>query len=232
MFLGEVNSRKTGVFYGEGIWKWKLHEYSETKNNATFNELFQKVYTYLLVKQNTSALRILLPKKITKGTNTEVKAEFYNSSMQAITTPLINFEIIDTKQKKNKFQFSVANSHYQLSLGTLAPGSYNWTASTSHGGKSYIKKGTLFVEDIEMEKQFIKSDFSTLRSISTLSKGKLYPLSSSNQIINELLKRKDIATVSFEEKEVHSILDYILPLILICLIFGTEWFIKKWNGQY
>lgn len=232
LFLGEVNSRKTGVFYGEGIWKWKLHEYSETKNNATFNELFQKVYTYLLVKQNTSALRILLPKKITKGTNTEVKAEFYNSSMQAITTPLINFEIIDTKQKKNKFQFSVANSHYQLSLGTLAPGSYNWTASTSHGGKSYIKKGTLFVEDIEMEKQFIKSDFSTLRSVSTLSKGKFYPLSSSNQIINELLKRKDIATVSFEEKEVQSILDYILPLILICLIFGTEWFIKKWNGQY
>lgn len=232
LFLGEVNSRKTGVFYGEGIWKWKLHEYSETKNNATFNELFQKVYTYLLVKQNTSALRILLPKKITKGSNTEVKAEFYNSSMQAITTPLINFEIINSKQKKNKFQFSVANSHYQLSLGTLSPGSYNWTASTSHGGKNYIKKGTLFVEDIEMEKQFIKSDYSTLRAISAQSKGKFFTLSNSNKIIEELSKRKDIATVSFEEKEALSILDYILPLILICLVFGAEWFIKKWNGQY
>jgi hypothetical protein len=152
--------------------------------------------------------------------------------MQAITTPLINFEIINPKQKKNKFQFSVANSHYQLSLGTLSPGSYNWTASASHGGKNYIKKGTLFVEDIEMEKQFIKSDYSTLRAISAQSKGKFFTLSNSNKIIEELSKRKDIATVSFEEKEALSILDYILPLILICLVFGAEWFIKKWNGQY
>ena len=152
--------------------------------------------------------------------------------MQAITTPLINFELIDPKLKKYKFQFSVLNSNYQLSLGTLNPGTYTWTASTTHGGKNYVKKGALFVENTEIEKQFIKSDFSTLRSLSIQSKGKFFPLSKYQQIIDELKKRKDIATVSFEEKEANSIMDYILPLLLICFIFGAEWFIKKWNGQY
>ena len=232
LFLGEVNGRRTGVFYGEGIWKWKLHEYSETKNNTAFNELFQKVYTFLLIKQNTSALRVLLPKKTTKSVNTLIKAEFYNSSMQAITTPTINFELIDSRLKKNTFQFSVTNSHYQLSLGTLPQGTYTWKATTTHGEKNYLKKGTLFVDNIEVEKQFIKSDFSTLRSLAVQSKGKFFPLSKSQQIIEEIKKRKDIATVSYEEKEVTSILDFILPLIVICLVFGSEWIIKKWNGQY
>ena len=152
--------------------------------------------------------------------------------MQAITTPTINFELIDSRLKKNTFQFSVTNSHYQLSLGTLPQGTYTWKATTTHGEKNYLKKGTLFVDNIEVEKQFIKSDFSTLRSLAVQSKGKFFPLSKSQQIIEEIKKRKDIATVSYEEKEVTSILDFILPLIVICLVFGSEWIIKKWNGQY
>ena len=110
LFFGKRTQGHFGVFYGEGIWKWKFHEYSKTKDTKVVDQLFQKAFAYLLVKQNKSALHITLPRKFSTKEEVRIKAEFYNPSMELITTPSIEFELTNDNKKKSNYQFGVTSN--------------------------------------------------------------------------------------------------------------------------
>lgn len=232
LFFGEKNNRKYGVFFGEGIWRWKLNEYGRTKATANFEELIQKVSQFLVVKQNASSLRITLPRRFAKGEEVRIKAEFYNESLELITKPKISFTLTDEDNRKSNYEFGVTGNFYTLPLGTLKPGKYTWSASTSYDGKKHSKNGIFVVEDIEIEAIETSANHAILQQISTNSNGRFYNLANYSQLLNDLDKREDIVEMSYEESAFNDLLDYVWLLILICALLGAEWFIKRWNGAY
>ena len=54
LFFKDINGLKSGYFYGDGLWRWKLREYAENKNNNLFNELILKSIQYLTIKNDKS----------------------------------------------------------------------------------------------------------------------------------------------------------------------------------
>ena len=232
LFFGKRTEGNFGVFYGEGIWKWKFYEYSKSKDTKVVDQLFQKAFAYLLVKQNKSALHITLPRKFSSKEEVRIKAEFYNPSMELITTPSIQLELSNENKKKSNYQFGVTSNFYTLPLGTLAAGSYSWKASTVFNGKKHQKQGTFIVENQIIEQLDTKANHLLLRQIAANSNGKFFRLKNAEVLIPTIEAREDIASVSFEQKSTHNLLDYVWILILIIGLLGTEWFIKKWFGGY
>ncbi len=232
LFFGKRNQVGYGVFYGEGIWKWKFYEYAKTKDTRTVDQLFQKVFSYLLVKENKSALHVTLPRKFSAKEEVRIKAEFYNPSMELITSPEIKFELIDEHKKKYVYQFGITSNFYTLPLGTLYPGNYTWIASSVYGGKNHVKKGTFYVENEQIEQIDTKANHLLLRQISQQSNGKFFSLKESNNLLSIIENRDDIASVSYEQKSNLDLLDYAWILILILVLLSAEWFIKKWFGGY
>jgi hypothetical protein len=232
LFFGKRTEGNFGVFYGEGIWKWKFYEYSKSKDTKVVDQLFQKAFAYLLVKQNKSALHITLPRKFSSKEEVRIKAEFYNPSMELITTPSIQLELSNENKKKSNYQFGVTSNFYTLPLGTLAAGSYSWKASTVFNGKKHQKQGTFIVENQIIEQLDTKANHLLLRQIAANSNGKFFLLKNAETLIPTIEAREDIASVSYEQKSTHNLLDYVWILILIIGLLGTEWFIKKWFGGY
>ena len=232
LFFKSKGNKKTGVFYGEGVWRWKLYEFAKTSSNEAFDEIIQKSYNFMLNKENTSALRISLPNRFTSEDNIQLKAEFYNENMELTNKPLIQFNLTDSKQKKSVFQFAATNDYYTLSIGKLKPGKYTWTATTNYRAKKYQKQGVFFVEEQQIEAFDVKANHGTLRQLAVQSKGKFYSLSSASDIFQELKTKPEITTVSFEETTTHNLLDYGWILTCILLILGIEWFIRRWFGGY
>ncbi len=232
LFFGKRTEGNFGVFYGEGIWKWKFYEYSKNKDTKVVDQLFQKAFAYLLVKQNKSALHITLPRKFSSKEEVRIKAEFYNPSMELITTPSIQLELTNENKKKSNYQFGVTSNFYTLPLGTLAAGSYSWKASTVFNGKKHQKQGTFIVENQIIEQLDTKANHLLLRQIAANSNAKFFHLNNAETLIPTIEAREDIASVSFEHKSTHNLLDYVWILIVIIGLLGTEWFIKKWFGGY
>ena len=232
LFFGKRTEGNFGVFYGEGIWKWKFYEYSKSKDTKVVDQLFQKAFAYLLVKQNKSALHITLPRKFSSKEEVRIKAEFYNPSMELITTPSIQLELTNENKKKSNYQFGVTSNFYTLPLGTLAAGSYSWKASTVFNGKKHQKQGTFIVENQIIEQLDTKANHLLLRQIAANSNAKFFHLKHAETLIPTIEAREDIASVSFEQKTTHNLLDYVWILIVIIGLLGTEWFIKKWFGGY
>ena len=232
LFFGKNQSTKYGVLYGEGIWKWKMNEFTRLGDQKNFTELIQKITQFLVVKQNTSALRITTPKIFTKDEEISIKAEFYNASLELITTPAIDFVLKNDKNKISKHQFGSVGNFYKLSLGKLNPGKYEWTANCSHNGTKYSKSGVFIVEDVQLESLDSRADHSILNQISKNSNGKFYPLEKTGQLIKDIENRNDIVEMSYKEASFNDLIDYKIVFILLILIFGTEWFLRRWFGAY
>ena len=232
LFFGEKSNLKYGAFIGEGIWKWKMNEFSRTKSTTKFEELIQKITQYLVIKQNASSLRITLPRRFSKNEEVKIKAEFYNESLELNTKPKITFNLTQKNNVKSNFEFGVTGNYYSLPLGTLKAGKYTWTASTNYGGKKHIKNGTFIVEDIEVESLETIANHGVLKQISGNSNGKFYELANFDKLIKELNEREDIVEMSYEESAFNDLLDYFWLLLLICLTLSAEWFIRRWNGGY
>ncbi|MES2589545.1 MAG: hypothetical protein V4622_11250 [Bacteroidota bacterium] len=231
-YFGSLDKRKYGVFLGEGIWKWKLANYLKFKNHNLFNEFFQKINQYLVQKENSSNLRITLPKRFNISEEVLIKAEFYNEAMDLITKPKISFNLIDQNGKKSVLEFGVNGNMYLLPLGKLKAGAYKWQAFTSYSGKKYSKAGNFIVEDIAIEKLDTKANHTLLRQISENSKGKFFHLKDYNNLIKTIKSREDITSLAYQESSFDSLLDYIWILLALIILLGLEWFLKRWNGYY
>ena len=209
-----------------------MNEYVRLGDQKNFTELIQKITQFLVVKQNTSALRVTTPKRFNRDEDILIKAEFYNASLELITTPVIDFTLKNEKNKIQKHQFGVTGNFYKLSLGKLKPGKYEWTAKCQFNGKNYSKGGVFVVEDIQLESLDTRANHTLLNQIATGANGKFYPLSKCDQLLKDIGARKDIVDMSYREASFNDLIDYKWLFFLLIIVFGLEWFLRRWFGAY
>lgn len=232
LVYGTASTGKFGVLIGEGLWKWKIAEFAKKQKNDAFIELIQKSVQYLTVKKNTDALRINLPKRFTINDDVIINGEFYNSSFDRITTPTIAFVLTDEKGDKVNYQFAKNSMDYRLVLGKLKSGQYSWVASASYDGKKYTKNGLFVVEDISLERINSSANHNLLNQLAMNSNGKFYTLANAGALLDDISKRGDIVTITYEESAFNDFIDYKWVFFLIVLLLASEWFIRRRSGSY
>lgn len=231
-YVAQKENVRMGVLLGEGLWRWKIKEFSQRKDIAGFREFVQKTVQYLVVRQNTEPLRVTLPKRFNVTEDVEVKAEFYNEAMELITTPEIVLTLVSPQKKKSSIDFSPLSNFYKANAGQLSPGTYSWTVTATHNGKKYQKSGEFVVEDISVEQAETRSDFSVLNQLSGQSGGTFRPLKNADQLLDEIAKRGDITTLQYADSGYTALIDEKWLFVLLILIFGLEWFLRRWWGTY
>lgn len=232
MLVFTTGSRKEGAFIGEGLWRWKLAEFARTKSNKAFDELIQKSVQYLVVRKNTDALRINMPRRFSINDDVVINAEFYNSSLERITDPLISYVLTDENGAKVNYEFAKGKQDYKISLGKLKAGKYDWIAKTSFAGKNYEKSGVFVVTDISLENMESSANHNLLNQMATKSNGAFYELKNLDQLLDDIGERSDIVKVTSEESTFKDIIDYKWLFFLLIVLLGLEWFVRRRAGSY
>ncbi len=220
------------VQLGEGIWRWKMKEFTNKRNTLGFEEFVQKSSLYLTLQQNKEPFRVSFPKRFTIVEEAEVKAEFYNASMELITTPDIVLTYKKSGGKGQTMNFAPQSNFYLANLGNLSAGTYEWTAVANHNGKKYSKTGKFVVEDIALEKLTTRSDFGVLQQVSNQTDGKFEVLRNYQRLLNSIDQRSDITTVQFEDTSFEQMIDWWMYFVLLIAVFGSEWFLRRFWGSY
>jgi hypothetical protein len=232
LYVSMVDQTKMGVLLGEGIWRWKMKEFTIKHNIDGFRELVLKMIQYLTVKQNSEHLRVTLPKRFVVTEDIEVKAEFYNDAMELITSPELSFYYQKKGKSQQKIGFTAVSNFYKVNAGELSPGTYTWKVIAKDKGKVYSKIGEFVVEDIAIESLDTRSDFSVLNQLAIQSEGSFHPLRNYQDLLDELETRGDIATLQFADAGFTALIDWKWLFAFLILIFGTEWFLRRWWGGY
>jgi hypothetical protein len=232
IYFNKRGQFKIGVIYGEGIWRWKMNEFIRTGSQDGFAELVNKITQYVLVKQNTSKLRVNFPKRFTKDEDVLVNATFYNQSLEPVSDAEIRLEVRNEKGKLSKVGFGVSGKQYTASLGKLSPGIYKWKAIGTRNGQTEVKNGVFVVEDMELEDLDTYADHQIMRQIAKTTGGKFFELKNAKGVLKAIRNRDDITTVSYREATFKDLVDLKWLFFLLLAFLTTEWFLRRWFGAY
>ena len=173
-----------------------------------------------------------MPKRFNINDEILINAEFYNSTLEQITTPDINFNLEDENGRKIPYVFAKNAKDYRLSLGKLNAGKYKWSADTKFDGKVYTKEGVFIVEDVSLEALSTSADHNLLKTIASNSNGKFYKIGLMDQLLADIGNRKDIVNISYDETDYSDLIDWKWLCLLVIVFLSTEWFIRRYSGSY
>lgn len=231
-FFGAKGVNKYAFLFGEGIWQWKLSEYQLYKRNVMFDELISKTVQYLSVRSDASRLNLKFPKEIVDDRELSIVANFYNESYELVTDATIEFMITNQKGEETRFNFLPRDKDYVLGLGRLPKGIYEWKAKAIYNGETFQKTGSFSVQSLKLEDLGTKANHNLLYQIAAVTGGKFYTMDQSEQLIEELNQREDIAVVSYESTFLQKLIDYWWIFFLIISFFTIEWIIRRYSGSY
>jgi len=232
MTFNPNSDQKTGLFIGDGLWKWRLRDYAEHTNHNLFNELITKTVQYLSTKVDKSFFRVLHKNDFYENDMIEFDAEVYNASYELINEPEVELNIINSDNKKFPFTFSKTSNAYHLNAGILPVGQYKYEAKVKVGDKQYSERGEFSVSALQIENVNTIADHRLLYNLAKKHGGSMvYP----NELekLNDILeKRDDIKTVSYSEKKLTDLINLKWLFAAILGLLTLEWFIRKQNGAY
>lgn len=232
ILFNESAENRIGLIAGEGIWKWRVYDFIRNKTHENFDELMSKMFQYLTAQTDKSRFRIDWKNFYAENENIEFNAMLFNETYQPVTEPEITLEITDEHKRKFDFAFMAGEESYSLKVGTFEPGVYTFVAKAELPGESMTKTGSFIVTDIELENTNLTANHRLLKALSSQSGGKYYYPDRFEELPEDIRKSEDVKSISYTRKNYMDLIDYYPLMILLFLLVGTEWFLRKYLGSY
>lgn len=224
---------KTGVWVGEGIWKWRLFDYLQHDNYEVVTELVNKSIQFLSTKEDKRKFRVSIAKNLYKE-NEQISfdAQLYNDNYEMINDPEVFLTVVNAEGKEFKYAYSRSNNFYTINIGMLPAGKYRFVANTNYGGQVLEQKGSFSVQDIQLELYDLTARHDLLTAMSEKYGGEIYPAGSGENIIEKVLENQKIKPIVYPSTSTKSVINFKWLFGLILLLLSIEWFLRRYMGSY
>lgn len=232
LMFGQTAERRVGIIAGEGIWKWRIFNYSLQGNHSAFDNMFGKIIQYLSVENDGGRLQVSWQNYYSESQPVEFSAVIYNESYELINEPVLQMVITDEAGNVYNYTFLNSGSGYQLNAGNLPAGIYRFTASASTGSTNLQRQGSFSVTELKLEEMNTIANHKLMNQLAFETDGKAYFSNQSAEIVRDIKSRKDIKSIIYTHKKYTDLIDFLPALILLIVLLGAEWFFRKFFGNY
>jgi len=231
--VGETNGVKTGIFVGEGLWKWRLFDYLQHNNHEIFDELIGKTVQYLSLKEDKRKFRINLDKSIfNENEPVAMGAELYDDNYELTNESDISISIRNKDGKEFNFNFNKLGKAYTLNAGILPTGNYTFKATTSFNGQSLSYEGKFSVRPIELELFETTANHAVLRQLSAQYGGETVFANSLHAIAEKIKANQTVKPVIYQTTKTNPLINLKWIFALLAGLLAAEWFLRRYYGAY
>lgn len=230
--FSEQEGRKISIFAGEGLWKWKMRDFSAHGTHAIFDELIGKTIQYLSLQEERSFLRVSGPTSKPENEEIMFDAEVYNQSYELIQTPDVMLRVTGENGTEYNYTFSKTGRSYHLNTGAKSPGEFSWTASTKVGNETYTKSGKFVVTRLMAERSVTTANHRVLFNLAESHDGQLVYPASIQSLADVIQAREDIKPVVYNPKKLMELVQMWWIFAILLFLLTLEWFIRKRQGAY
>lgn len=224
---------KTGVWVGEGIWKWRLFDYLQHDNYDIITELVNKTVQFLSTKEDKRKFRVSTSKNLYKE-NEQISfdAQLYNDNYEMINEPDVFLVIKNAEGKEFEYNYSRSSNYYTLNLGMLPAGKYTYKAKVNYAGEKMDQNGSFSVQNIQLELYDLTARHDLLRSLSDKYGGEVLLSGNTEGLADKLLNNNKIKPVVYQSADTKSVINYKWLFGLILFLLCLEWFLRRYMGSY
>ncbi len=231
--VGEQNGVKTGVFVGEGVWKWRLFDFMQHSNWAIFDEIFGKTVQFLTQKADKRKFRVNLDKNIfDENEAVQFGAELYNDNYELVNDPDATLVVRSRDGKEFPFTFTKIGKGYTLGAGILPVGNYTFKAATNFGGQNLTFDGQFSVRPIQLELFETTANHSVLRQLSQKFGGATVAASQLSTVAELIEKTETVKPVIYQTASTRSVINLKWIFALIAGLLAVEWILRRYFGAY
>ncbi|MEQ9402734.1 MAG: hypothetical protein RIM99_04035 [Cyclobacteriaceae bacterium] len=225
-------SQKSAVLAGQNIWKWKLQESAITGESRMFQEIITKTVQFLSLKNDKQQFRFR-----SRGNNfSSIEAalfdsEVYNDIYERIYGNKISLKITNDEGESLNYEFTDSEFNSSFSVPMNKSGVYSYEATVKVGDKTLRDKGQFLVEEINREYQNLTANHNLLRVLSAKTEGEYLHYSNLNQLA-PALKNRGFKNLIRSSESYFPLLQSSWMLLIILLLFSSEWLLRKYWGGY
>ncbi len=225
------NNEKMAFTFGEGFWQWRLIDFVKNENHLATNELISKTIQYLAVKEDKQKFRVY-PIKNVYEEDEAVKfiAELYNSNYELINTTDVKLTLTNANNKNFDYTFSPNGKAYQLDLGILPAGLYQYKAKAQ--GITETITGKLLITPLQAELVNTTANFGLLRQMAAKHNGSFYGVKDFEKALKAVKENTNITSISYSEKKIEDLINLKWLFFIVLLFIAFEWFVRKYEGGY
>lgn len=226
MFSGQHNS---AVLCGEGLWRWRLYEYKNTKQHLVVDECIRQTLNFLTANNNAKPFRTELPKYIWNNPeHVSINAFLYNANNEQINKPEANLVVKDSNGRSMNFSFERNGNAYRLDLGALAPGTYNYVATTIYEGKNLSDQGKFMVSTSTLEDQENGCNYPLMYALAAKNKGACFNTQNMLSVYDSIARNQGIKPLLNEQIEQTDLIDWKWLFAIILFMATAEWLLRKY----
>jgi hypothetical protein len=231
--FGETNGVKTGIFLGEGLWRWRLFDFLQHQNHEIFDELVGKSVQYLSQKEDKRKFRVNLDKSIfNENEPVTFGAELYNDNYELVNDPDVSMSIRNSGGKEYTFTFNKLGKAYSLNAGILPVGNYTFKATTNFNGQNLTYEGKFSVRPIELELFETTANHSVLRQLSAQYGGETMFPAQLASIAEKIKTNQTVKPVIYQTTKTNPLINLKWIFALLALLLAAEWFLRRYFGAY
>ena len=233
------NNRKVGVILGDGLWRWRLNEFSENEKTEAFDEVFGKLIQYLSTKEDKRKFKSFpLQNEFTDTEPVVFESQVYNDLYEQVYGNKIDMELRDEEGKTKQYDYVTGTGSSRYRIGSLKEGVYRYKATTQVGGSPPNKAGKLeevrgefSVAAQNIEAQNLTADFGLLRKMAAQTSGKFYEVKDMAKLGEEVSQTK-MKSLIHSDESFNSLINLKWVFFLLLALITTEWFVRKYSGGY
>jgi hypothetical protein len=230
--IKNVNNVKTGIIFGEGVWRWRMYNYILRGNLKEFTEWMDKMVQYLANHNNEDNFIIDFKPFYRETENIQMSAEVYNDAYELISTPEVNIEIADTTNRVFTYSFDHMNQFYRMDAGIFPPGRYQFKATTKIGTSDYTETGNFAVVPINMEQIDYQANHQMLYQIAHDTNGRFFNETEAGLLIKAINENNVIKTTNYFQTVLNELINMRWIFLILLAFLSAEWFLRKFWGIY
>jgi hypothetical protein len=219
----------TAVTSGEGIWRWRLYEFKNFGKQTTIDDCILQTLNLLSNAARDRRFRVASAKNNwSSGEQILMNAWLNNAAGAPINTPEITLSVKDSSGKTAKYSFERSGNRYQLNIGALAAGTYDYTATVNTEGKSYTDAGRFFVTETNIELLNVHCNYPLLFALAKQNRGQTFGPDRLDALFDSISKNTAIKPVLIEREEPVDLISRTWIFFLILALATTEWLLRKY----
>ncbi|MBL0100898.1 MAG: hypothetical protein IPP49_13410 [Saprospiraceae bacterium] len=149
-----------------------------------------------------------------------------------INDPDVKLIIKDEAGKEFTYTFSKTQNYYTLNADLFSQGSYTYTASVNQNGKVLTSTGKFNVESIQLEHFDLTARHGLLKGLSEKYGGTMVYPSQIATLQDLLLKNENIKPMLYQSNSTKGIIHLKWLFFLILALLASEWFLRRYFGNY
>lgn len=229
---GNINGRKTGYIFGEGIWRWRLYNYYFQQNQGSFNELVNQLVQYLALRENEDNFILNFQPVYAETEEVIFRAEVYNEAYKKITSEEVKIKMSNQTGEEFDFTFDEQGENYFLNAGHLPTGDYSFNAEVTVGNETFTETGNFTVTVVNIENTLSRANHQVLYQLAGLSGGKFYLPEQTGRMLNDIQNGQKLKPTVYFQEMINELLNLRWLFVVVLVLLSVEWFLRKYWGIY